>query len=135
MDGSRTVVALTGVYHANGSLRGELAYALGKVARRTHCALCDVTHGTVREKPGWRAARATLPVPFEAVHLDERTPEVAAASAGWTPCVVAHTADGAVHRLLGPDALESAQGSPDALVAALRDAVPAAGLAWPQPAG
>jgi hypothetical protein len=118
------ITRLTGVYNAEGSLLGELRYVIGSRLGRAHCALCDVTHGRVREKPAWRAERDRLPVPFAAVHLDERTPEERAASDGRTPCVLAHTADG-IRVLLGPAALEECHGDPAALVAAIERALAA----------
>jgi len=124
-----TVRSLTGVYHANGSLTGELAYVVGKALGRAHCALCDITHGTFTEKSAWRECRDGIPVPFDTVHLDERSDAVRAATTDWTPCVVA-TTDGGIVRLLGPDDLEVLGGEPAALVAAVERAVDAAGLSW-----
>ena len=70
-----TIRKLTGVYNARGTFTGELSYVLGRIAGRTHCGLCDVTHGfRLRERPEWRRERKRLPVAFEAVHLDERSP-------------------------------------------------------------
>jgi len=119
------ITRLTGVYHADGSLLGELRYVVGSRLGRAHCALCDITHGRVREKPGWRAARDGLGLPFTAVHLDERSPEERAASEGRTPCVLAHDDAGAISVLLGPSELEACGGDPAALVAAIRRALPA----------
>jgi hypothetical protein len=116
------ITRLTGVYNAEGSLLGELRYVVGSRLGRAHCALCDITHGRVREKPAWRAARDALEVPFTAVHLDERSPEERTASEGHTPCVLAHR-DGGIDVLLGPDELEACGGDPAALVAALERAL------------
>ena len=118
---------LVGVYHADGSLSGELRYVVGKVLGRAHCALCDITHGSLREKAAWRECRDALPVPFETVHLDERSPEVRAATDGLTPCVVAETDDGLVV-VLGSEALDACAGDPEAMVSALDAALAAHGL-------
>ncbi len=118
------VTRLTGVYHADGSLLGELRYVAGTIFGGTHCSLCDITHGRVREKAQWRAERDRLPVPFTAVHLDERSGDEAAASEGRTPCVLAHTDDG-IELLLGPDELDACEGDPAALVAAIDAALAA----------
>ncbi|TML91721.1 MAG: hypothetical protein E6G10_30205 [Actinobacteria bacterium] len=123
------VIRLTGVYNAEGSLLGELRYVVGGRLGRTHCALCEITHGHVREKAAWRRARRRLAVPFTAVHLDERDQREREASDGRTPCVLAHTADD-VRVLLGPVELERCAGDPDALVAAVERA-----LAGAQPVG
>ena len=116
------VTGLTGIYHADGTVLGELRYWVGARLGRAHCALCDITHGSVREKPAWRTASATLPVPFRAVHLDERSPAETAASEGRTPCVLAHTARGA-EVLLGPAELQACEGDPGRLVDALQRAL------------
>ena len=117
-----TISELTGVYHADGTVIGELRYWIGARLGRAHCALCDITHGSVREKAAWRDAREHLPVPFRAVHLDERSAAETAASDGLTPCVLAHT-DAGVELLLGPVALDACAGDPARLVAELRQAL------------
>jgi hypothetical protein len=114
---------LTGVYNAEGSVLGELRYLAGRATGRAHCALCDITHGALREKSAWRDARSELPLAFEAVHLDERSDAERAASEGRTPCVLIHTADGRIELLLGPDELDRCAGSPQALVAAIERAL------------
>lgn len=65
------VSELVGVYDADGSLLGELAYAWGKVRGTRHCGLCDITHSLVRRRPAWDAMAARLPVPVRLLHLDE----------------------------------------------------------------
>jgi len=131
------VVRLVGVYHAKGSLTGEVAYWVGARLGRTHCALCDITHGMVRAKPEFARCAAGLPVPFDLVHLDERTPEVEALTEGCTPCVVALVApshggtdptEGLV--VLDAEALAACRGEPEALVRALEAAIEAHGLRW-----
>jgi len=115
---TRDVTALTGVYQADGSLSGELRYVVGKLLGSAHCALCDITHGAVREKPGFVACREALPVPLRNVHLDERSPDILRFTEGKTPCVVAHTAEGLV-LLLDALALDACKGS----VSRFRDAL------------
>jgi hypothetical protein len=128
------IVALTGVYHANGSLTGELTYWIGARLGRTHCALCDITHGLFRAKSEFARCRDGLPVPFRAVHLDERDPELVAVTEGRTPCVVAvlegHDGTRSTSVLLDPDALEACGGEPEAFVVALEAAADEAGLRW-----
>jgi hypothetical protein len=118
------VTALTGVYHAEGSLLGELRYVAGTILGGAHCSLCEITHGRLREKASWRAARDRLPVPFTAVHLDERSPQEAAASDGRTPCVLAHT-DHGIELLLDAAQLDACGGDPAALVRAIETALAA----------
>jgi len=35
-----------GVYHADGGLRGETAYILGKITGTVHCGLCGTLWGS-----------------------------------------------------------------------------------------
>lgn len=80
---------LIGVYHADGGLFGELRYVWAKLARGQHCELCDLTHAGVRRRPEWDVVAAEWGVPFDLVHLNERTEPVRRASEGRTPCVLA----------------------------------------------
>lgn len=122
---------LVGVYDADGGLRGELAYLAGKVQGR-HCSLCDITHSPVRRRREWDSYVATLPVPFEVVHRNERDPGIAVATSGHEPCVVAECADGGIVLLLDDAALRSA-GSVDGMRQAVDAAVDREGLSWPAP--
>ena len=121
---------LVGVYNADGTLRGELAYWVGARIGRAHCALCDITHGAVRERTDWKACRAGLPVPFDTYHLDDQPDPIRAAIAGRSPAVVADTDQG-VFVLLGPADLERCDASHDKLTAALTDAAEQHRLNWP----
>jgi hypothetical protein len=124
---------LTGVYNARGTLAGELAHVLGRLSGRAHCGLCDITHGLrLHERADWREQRGQLTVPFEAVHLDERSSEIARACPA-APCVLAHT-DGGLVALLGPAEIDACTGSGEALIAAITRAASARGLTF-GPAG
>ncbi len=114
-DRASPITSLVGVYDANGSLGGELAYWFGARFGVRHCALCDITHGTFRAKPGWRRQVEQLPVEFIAVHLDEREPAVAAASSGREPCIVAVRQDGTAEVVIEAAELEACDGDPAAL--------------------
>lgn len=112
---------VVGVYHAKGTLLGELSYVVGKLLGLTHCALCDITHRGISEKPAVVAWRSTAPWPVRWVHLDEQSPAVAAFTRGRTPCVVALR--GELHMLLDRDALEACAGDETAFFARLTDAI------------
>ena len=86
-DPDAVVVALVGVYDARGTVRGEMAYWIGARLGRTHCALCEVTHGLFAERADWRAARDALPVPFTTYHLDDQPAEARACAGGRAPVV------------------------------------------------
>ena len=120
---------LIGVYNADGTLRGELTYWVGARLGRAHCALCDVTHGSVRERPDWIACRAGLPVPFDTYHRNDQPPAVRELLGDRIPAVVADT-DHGLMLLLGPDELAACVASPDRLVDALTDAVETQPLSW-----
>lgn len=120
---------LVGVYNAEGTLRGELAYWVGKRLGRAHCALCDITHGSVRMKADWRQCRDGLPVPFDTFHADDQPDEVRTITAGGLPVVVAMSAGEPV-LLLGAAELDACAGSPARLVAALEAAAISHHLQW-----
>ena len=102
---------LVGVYHADGSLMGELRYVWGKIRGTVHCALCDITHGSIREKATFRSYRERLSIPLRNVHLDERDPGVQAATDGKTPCVVGRTVGGEWEMVMDREALEECASS------------------------
>ena len=124
----RSVNRLIGVYDADHTLRGEVAYWIGARLGRRHCSLCDITHGAVREKGAWKECREGLPVPFDTHHRDDQPAEVRAA-VPTAPVVVAITDDGVVP-LLGPADLERCDGSVDRLVEAIEQAVERLGLTF-----
>jgi len=113
---------ITGVYHADGGLMGELRYVVGKLRGTSHCALCDVTHGLTGKKAEFVACEARLGIPVELVHLNERTPELRAFTEGRTPCVVGHGQAGLV-MLLSAEALDGFGGRVDGFERALRAAL------------
>ena len=120
---------LIGVYNAEGTLRGELTYWVGKRLGRAHCALCDITHHNVRESRDWKQCRDGLPVPFETYHRDDQPDPVRTTTGDRTPAVLAETRDGIVV-LLGPDHLEACGGSPQRLLDAVTLAATHQHLAW-----
>lgn len=119
---------LVGVYDADHTLQGELRYWVGARLGRSHCALCDISHGWVRTKHQWREYRAGLGVPFDTVHRDDQ-PEGTRAL-GTLPLVAAET-DHTFVLLLDGDALERCTGSVALLASAIRHAAAQHGLRWP----
>ena len=124
-----TIDRLVGVYNAEGTLRGELAYWVGKRLGRAHCGLCDITHGSVRMKAEWKRCRAGMPVAFHTYHADDQPDEIRPVTSGTLPVVVAMAA-GAPFVLLGPEELDACGGSPAQLVAALEAAATRLQLQW-----
>ena len=82
---------------------------MGRARGTAHCALCDLTHGRVREKPEWRALQGRLGVKVEVVHRNERDEHLRAVEGLRLPCIVAVAGDD-VRVLLGPDELEACGG-------------------------
>src|SRR4051812_6559906 len=95
-----TVQRFIGVYDAKGNVFGEVAYVVKRSVARAHCALCDITHGRLRERADWRDARSRLPVPFVTFHCNDQPDSVRAATGGRAPVVVAERADGSIDVVL-----------------------------------
>jgi len=124
------ILRLVGVYDADGTVLGELSYVVRHAVGRAHCELCDITHGRLRERADWRAARTRLPAPIEVFHRDDQPDAVRAALGGAAPAVVAELDDGTVVPLLGRDELAACAGSPERLVDAVDAAASRRELAW-----
>jgi hypothetical protein len=120
---------LVGVYDADGTPWGEVAYWVGARLGRRHCSLCDITHGSIRQRPEWVACRDRLPATFETYHRNDQPDLVRAAAGGRAPVVVAVTDAGRHALLLAPEALDACDGSIEQLIAAIEDALGRLGLA------
>jgi hypothetical protein len=103
---------LIGVYDANGSIPGEIAYWVSARLGTRHCALCEITHGVFKEKAEWKRCGSELGLPFEALHLDELPPAVSSLIGSEAPCVVAERADGDYQIVIDRDQLERCEGEP-----------------------
>ena len=126
---TKRVVRLVGVYDADSTLRGELAHWVGARLGRRHCALCEITHGSVRQRPEWKTCQAGLPVPFDTYHRNDQPDTIRTAAGGQAPVVVAETDTGHVLLLASGD-LEACDGSIDRLVEAIEQAATRVGLTW-----
>jgi hypothetical protein len=126
---AQRIVRLIGVYDADSTLRGELAYWVGARLGRRHCSLCDITHGSVRQRPEWTACRVGLPVPFDTYHRNDQPTKIRAAADGQAPVVIAETDTGHAV-LLRPADLDACAGSIDRMIDAIEQAAGRAGLTW-----
>jgi len=124
------IVRLIGVYDADGTLRGELAYWIGARLGNAHCSLCDITHGLVRERADWKRRRAGLAAPFDTYHRDDQPNAVRIAISDVAPAVIAETTHGLVP-LLGPQDLDRCAGTADLLLEEIDRAMARTGLTWP----
>src|SRR4051812_7043887 len=129
---NQRIVRLVGVYDADSTLRGELSYWVGARLGRRHCSLCDITHGSVRQRPEWKTCKAGLPVPFDTYHRNDQPDSIRVAAGGQAPVVIAETDTGHVVLLAAAD-VDACDGSIDRLVEAIERSAFDLGLAWPAP--
>ncbi len=119
-----SITRIVGVYRADGGLRGELQYLAGHYFRGRSCSLCEITHSPLRRKAAWDAAVADLGIPFDLLHLNELTPELADFVGDRAACVLAETPGGHV-MLLGNDDLTAIDGDVASFFEALAKALQA----------
>lgn len=121
-------VSLIGVYDADGSLSGEVRYWIGARLGRTHCSLCEITHGLFREKSEWKQCRRELNAEFTTFHRDDAPADVLDACGHQLPVVVARRGND-LFVVLGPQELESLGGDVETFHTALVSACAQHGIA------
>jgi hypothetical protein len=126
---TQQIVRLIGVYDADSTLRGELAYWVGARLGTRHCSLCEITHGSVRQRPEWKACLSGLPMPFDTYHRNDQPATIRDTTGGQAPVVVAETNTGHA-LLLAPADLDACDGSIDRLIDAIEQAATRLDLAW-----
>ena len=84
-----TIDEFIGIYDADSTLRGELSYWIGARLGRTHCSLCDITHGVFTKKKEWERCSSELPVPFRTYHRNDAPQDALNVAAGSFPIVLA----------------------------------------------
>ena len=85
------VVEIIGVYDADSTLVGEVSYWIGARLGRTHCSLCELTHGVLTVKNTWKSCERALSVPFTTYHRNDAPTDVLTRAAGQFPVVLART--------------------------------------------
>ena len=123
-------ISLIGVYDADGSFAGEVRDWLGARLGRTHCSLCEITHGLFREKSEWRDCRDALNVEFLTFHRDDAPADVLGACGHQVPAVVARHGENLLV-VLGPEELEALGGDVARFEAELKQSCAAKGIALP----
>jgi hypothetical protein len=104
------VTEFIGVYDADSTLIGEVSYWIGARLGRTHCSLCELTHGLFTQKSEWKECATTLAVPFHTFHRNDAPADVLAVLNGSFPAVLLRTDDG-LSVILTKQALESFDGN------------------------
>ena len=106
-----------GIYNADGTILGEVAYVAKKLLGRGSCALCDITHGWTGRRRDFDTTCNAAGIEWTLLHRDEASAEQLAA-AGPLPAVITND-NGTWHLVLGPSELDQCNGDPAALVARL----------------
>jgi hypothetical protein len=88
------ITELIGVYDADSTLLGEIAYWVGARFGITHCSLCELTHGLFTKKSEWKQSSESFTVPFHLFHRDDAPSDVLLALAGEFPAVLQRTTEG-----------------------------------------
>jgi len=114
---SNNAIQLIGVYDADGTVRGEVSYWVGARFGVRHCSLCDITHGTFREKSEWREK---LGIEFLTFHRDDQPDDVREHLNGHYPAVVMRREDGRIEGFMNAEDIEACHASPDTFVAEIR---------------
>jgi len=117
------VIGFVGVYDADGGVRGEVSYVVGKMLGTAHCALCDVTHAGVARKRAWDRMVSYFGVPFALLHRNEMPADITRAVSGsGLAIVLARLDDESLEVVLTAEQLEELGGD----VAEFQEAVGAA---------
>jgi len=115
------VTKLIGVYDADATLLGEVAYWIGARFGVRHCSLCDITHSLFREKPQWRECQSRLEndlhVEIETFHRNDQPDDVRACIDGKYPAVVMRGDDGAVSMFMTASEIDASGASPEKFAA------------------
>lgn len=115
---------LIGVYDADSTLIGEVSYWIGARLGRTHCSLCELTHGLFAQKAEWKTCSLSLAVPFVTYHRNDAPADVIECAADSYPVVIARSGD-TLSVILDRRQLESFDGDTVRFGAWLRDTVAA----------
>ena len=87
-------ISLFAIYDADGSVFGELKYALGKCVGKGGCALCDLSHGwSPFGKKSWRQ-RTGVTANLTWLHRNELPETLRFLSLEQLPCIAAEVESG-----------------------------------------
>ena len=91
---SDQISELIGVYDADSTLIGEISYWVGARLGKTHCSLCELTHGMFTQKSEWKDCSRALSVPLHTFHRNDAPADVLAMADGSFPLVLARSSAG-----------------------------------------
>ena len=103
MDMASSITELIGVYNADSTVVGEISYWINARLGRSHCSLCELTHGLFTVKSEWTTCERNLAVPFSTFHRDDAPADVLVAANGQFPVVLVRNENGLSIALSGPD--------------------------------
>lgn len=78
-----------GIYDADSTLSGEISYWINARLGRTHCSLCELTHGVFTRKSEWTNCVESLEIPFTTFHRNDAPADALDAAQGNFPIVLA----------------------------------------------
>ena len=108
------IVELIGIYDADSTLRGEISYWIGARLGRSHCSLCDITHGLFTPNKQWTQCASELPVPFLTFHRNDAPADVLNTAQGKFPVVLARTSS-SLEIVVSSEELDALEASPERL--------------------
>ena len=110
---------VVGIYNADGSVTGEIAYAASKLTGRGSCELCEVTHGwNPFGRREWKTALQQSDLDITFIHRDEALPEQLAA-AGQLPSIIT-LGDDDWHVIMSANDIRQCNKSTEQLISQLR---------------
>ena len=95
-----------GIYDADSTFIGEVSYWIGARLGRTHCSLCELTHGIFTMKNEWKQCSQNLSVPFRTFHRNDAPLDALQMANGSFPIVLARHGDELRVVLQDPDLAE-----------------------------
>ena len=108
------IIEFIGIYDADSTFRGEISYWIGARLGRSHCSLCEITHGLFTTKKQWAQCASDLSVPFITFHRNDAPADVLEAAQGTFPVVLARTSR-SLKIVVSPKELDALEGSPERL--------------------
>jgi hypothetical protein len=89
-----SLIEFIGIYDADSTLIGEMSYWISARLGKSHCSLCEITHGMFTMKSEWKDCAASLSIPFRTFHRNDAPDDVLQAASGRFPLVLARFESG-----------------------------------------